>query len=138
MSKINSILVAVDFRDDNTDICRDAVIFARKLGAEVTFVYAVDYVPYYPYFPYDEEQIEKDFIKEVNAKMAKLQEVFEKEDVKVNAPIVKKGKPWEVICNTADKIDACAIVVGIGHHFLFDSLIGSVTERVCHKKAESY
>jgi nucleotide-binding universal stress UspA family protein len=130
MSTFNSLLVAVELKDVDSEICSDAIIFAKKMNAEVTLVHAIEYIPYYPYFPYDAEKVHDDMLKELTQKMDKLKEVFTKDGLIVNDYIIEEGHAYEIICNVANKINACAIVLGVGQHYLMEELIGSTTEKV--------
>ena len=130
MSTFNSLLIAVDLREVDSKVCSDAVIFAKKMNTEITLIHAIEYIPYYPYFPYDEKKIHKDLIDEVTLKMDQLKDVFVQNDITVNDYIIKEGNAYEVICETANDINACAIVLGVGQHYLMEKLIGSTTEKV--------
>lgn len=51
--------------------------------------------------------------------------------VSVGRPLIKAGKPWEVIVSTASKVGAGLIVLGThGYSGLKHAVLGSVAERV--------
>jgi nucleotide-binding universal stress UspA family protein len=130
MKALKSILIAADLLENNADICADAILFAKMMEAEVTLIHAIEYIPYYPYYPYNEEKFIDDCQAGIHARMDKLKDVFIAQGLKVNENIVEHGKAYEVICNAAEKIDACGIIIGVGNHFLLENIIGSTAEKV--------
>ncbi len=137
MPHINTMLIAVDLRENDAEICTDAIVFAKTMKSEVTLIHAIEYIPYYPYFPYDEKKIHDDLVAELSEKMEKLKGLFEAQGVHVDKFIIEQGHAYNVICKAADDINACAIVVGLGQHYLLENLIGSTTEkvtRIAHQK----
>ncbi|MCH2206782.1 MAG: universal stress protein [Lentisphaerales bacterium] len=87
-------------------------------------------LPVLPYYPYNEKQFREDCYNKINKRIDEQKETFKAAGVKVNNKITNSGKAYEVICNAADKIGACAIIVGVGEHFILENLIGSTTEKV--------
>ena len=124
------LLVALDINDKSQRNTQEAISLAKKLNAEVTVVHAVEYIPYYPYLPYDEKKVEESFKKDVNEKLDVIKELFASEGVKLNDCIVEKGKAFRVICDTADKVKANRIVIGVGPHYMMESIIGSTADKV--------
>jgi nucleotide-binding universal stress UspA family protein len=134
---MKTLIVAADFRESNPEVCDRAIAFAKKMNATVSLVHAIEYIPYYPYYPYNEKQFREDCYNEINKRMDELKEIFKAKGVQVNENIIESGKAYDVICNAADKIDACAIIVGVGEHFLLENLIGSTTEKVTRLAKQS-
>ena len=130
MSQLNSLLVALDFRETSSAVCREAIAIAKTLKTEITLVHAVEYLPYYPYYPYDSEKVHNDLFQEINQKLDTLKEEFTKEGIVVNKHIIKEGKAYNIICESADEINACGILIGVGDHYLLENLIGSTADKV--------
>lgn len=127
---MKKLLVATDFRESNSQVCAKAIAFAKHLQAEVSLVHAIEYIPYYPYYPYNEKKFRQDCYNEINERMNEQKDIFEAAGITVNENIIEDGNAYDVICNAATKIHACAIIVGVGEHFLLENLIGSTAEKV--------
>lgn len=130
MSQLNSLLVALDFKETSSSVCKEAIVIAKTLKTEITLVHAVEYLPYYPYYPYDSEKVHDDLYHELNEKLDKLKAQFVKEGIVVNEHIIKEGKAYNIICSAADEIQACGIIIGTGDHYLLENLIGSTADKV--------
>jgi len=130
MSQFNSLIVAVDFRESSSPVCNEAIIIAQRLQAEVTLVHAIEYLPYYPNYAYDADQIFSDLLHELTEKLDVLKSKFTDAGLVVNEHIIEKGKAFEVICNTANSLDACGIMIGVGEHYLLENLIGATADKV--------
>ena len=126
----STIIVGVDFKDDTLEICREAVHYALKLKSSITLVHAIEHEIYYPYFPYDQDKIDESSTIEINNHLDKIESFIKLHHVKFEQPIVRKGRTYEVISTVADELNARAIVIGVGKHYLFEELIGSTTEKV--------
>ncbi|MCM8534337.1 MAG: universal stress protein [Lentisphaeraceae bacterium] len=133
MARYKSILIALDFRDGNNLLCQEAINVAKNLKSEVTLVHAVEYLPYYNHFPYDEKKVEADLIKELTAKLDEVAKYFKDAGVTVNKHMIRKGKAIDIICDGAEDIDACAILVGVGEHHILENIIGSTADKVINK-----
>ena len=132
MAQYKSLLVATDFREGSSELCREAILIAKNLQSEVTLIHAVEYLPYYPYYPYDAEKVHNDLLEELTGKLNEVKNEFMKAGVIVNDHIIEEGNAYDVICKTADKIDACGIIIGVGEHHLLEKLIGSTASKVHH------
>jgi nucleotide-binding universal stress UspA family protein len=132
MARNNSLIVALDFREGSLEICHEAIILAKYLESEVTFVHAVEYMPYYPYYPYNEKKIHEDLILELTQKLDQVKIQFTEEGITVNEHIIEEGNACEIICNTADKINARGIIVGVGEHHILENLIGSTANKIAN------
>ena len=130
MSQLNSLLIALDFKETSSKVCQEAIAIAKTLKTEVTLIHAVEYLPYYPYYPYDSEKVHDDLYHEINKKLDNLGEEFRKEGIVVNEHIIKEDKAYKAICDTADAIQACGIIIGVGDHYLLENLIGSTADKV--------
>lgn len=129
MSK-EHLLVALDINDTSERNSKEAIELAKKLDADVTVVHAIEYIPYYPYLPYDEKKVEEDFAKDINKKLEAVKQVFSAQGIILKDCIVEKGKAFNLICETADKVKATKIVLGVGPHYLLESIIGSTADKV--------
>ena len=78
----------------------------------------MEYLPYYPYYPYDAEKVHNDLLEELTGKLNEVKNEFLKAGVVVNDHIIEEGNAYDVICKTADKINACGIIIGVGEHHL--------------------
>ena len=130
MSQFNSLIVAVDFRESSYPLCQEAIIIAKRLKAEITLVHAIEYLHYYPYYPFDAERVHNDLLEELTQKLDGYKEKFTSEGIIANEHIIKEGKAFEVVCQAAEDVNACGIMVGVGDHFLLENLIGSTADKV--------
>lgn len=130
MSQFNSLLIALDFKETSTALLDEAIVLAKGMKTEVTLVHAVEYLPYYPYYPYNSEKVHDDLFAEITSKLDKLKKKFTAEGITVNDHIIKEGKACKIICDSADEISACAIIIGVGDHYLLEKLIGSTADKV--------
>lgn len=62
--------------------------------------------------------------------MDEQKEIFAAASVKVNKNIIESGKAYEVIGNAADEIETCAIIVGVGEHFLLENLLALLLRKL--------
>jgi nucleotide-binding universal stress UspA family protein len=125
-----TLIIGIDLKDNNSNLFEKAVKFAHKLESSITLVHAIEYLPYFPYLPYDEEKYDEFAYAEIEKKMAELERKIISLGGNIRKSIVDKGKTYEVLSKTADKLNAKAILVGVGQNYLFDNLIGSTTEKV--------
>lgn len=126
----DTIILGVDFKDNTINLCKEAIRYALKLKSSITLVHAIEYIPYYPYFPHDEKKIDDFFHSDLKWQLDQLESYIKLYNVEVKDAIIEKGKTYEILCDKANKLDAKAIVVGVGKHYLFEELIGSTTEKV--------
>ena len=132
MAQYKSLLVATDFREGSSELCREAILIAKNLQSEVTLIHAVEYLPYYPYYPYDAEKVHNDLLEELTGKLNEVKQLFVEAGIQVNDHIIEEGNAYDVICKCADKINACGIIIGVGEHHLLEKLIGSTASKVHH------
>jgi len=124
------LLIALDINDKSQRNTKEAIALAQKLEADVTIVHAVEYIPYYPYLPYDEKKVEAAFKHDVEEKLAVIKKEFDEAGVNLKDCIVEKGKAYKVICDAADRVKATRIVIGVGPHYMMESIIGSTADKV--------
>ena len=127
MREIKRILVPIDFSDISLAALRQARLFAEKFGAELVLLHVIETYPidYMVGLP-DARQMNKSLEETAEARLNKL--------AQTEGPartLVRWGKPFHEIVNTAEKLAADLIVLpthgytGIKHAYL-----GSTAERV--------
>lgn len=134
--KINKILVPIDFSDYSKNSLRFAVNFTKSFNAKLYLVYVVEPVVYPPDFsmgqiaiPSIDLEMDKRAIEELN----KLAEQDIPSDVEVKT-IVKTGKPFIEIIETAEEEDIDLIIISThGHTGVEHILFGSTAEKVVRK-----
>jgi nucleotide-binding universal stress UspA family protein len=130
MSQLNSLLVAVDFKKSSEELCHQACFMARQISAEVTLLYVMEGSPLNPYYQDNITSPLDDWIQKTVIKLDEVKARFNKEGIKVNEHIIKEGVAYKAICKTADEINACGIVLGVGDHYFLEDFIGTTADKV--------
>ncbi len=133
---INKILVPIDFSDYSKSSLRFAVNFTKSFNAKLYLVYVVEPVVYPPDFsmgqiaiPSIDLEMDKRALEELN----KLAEQDIPSEVEVKT-IVKTGKPFIEIIETAEEEDIDLIIISThGHTGVEHILFGSTAEKVVRK-----
>ena len=81
---------------------------------------------------YDAEKVYNDLLEELTDKLNEVKNEFMKAGTVVNDHVIEEGNAYDLICKTADKINACGIMIGVGEHHLPEKLIGSTASKVHH------
>jgi nucleotide-binding universal stress UspA family protein len=127
--KLKSILVPLDFSKISEKALDYAVPLAKKFGAKITLLHAIEPLPYsmdLTYVPMGEGFPVGPMKKELNALAKKMLEPELLKDV-----IVEVGTAFEVIANVARDCEADLIVITThGHTGLKHVFMGSTAERV--------
>jgi nucleotide-binding universal stress UspA family protein len=126
----STIILGVDFKDNTMNLCKEAIRYALKLKSSITLVHTVEYIPYYPSFPHNEKKVQEFFNNDMKLQLGQLESFIKLFNVEVRSSVIEKGKTYEVICNVANRLDAKAIIVGVGQRYLFEEFIGSNTEKI--------
>ncbi len=133
MSRIQKILVPIDFSKSTETVFAAACEQAKQTGAELYLLYVVeDLTPYVglsvPHISLDE--IEREMEEAAHRKMTLF--VEQREDVGVALhPEIRRGNVASVITEFAREIDADLIVMGThGYSGLEKLLLGSNAEKV--------
>lgn len=126
----STIILGVDFKDNTMNLCKEAIRYALKLKSSITLVHTVEYIPYYPNFPHDEKKVQEFFNSDMKIQLGRLESFIKLFDIKVERSVIERGKTYEVLCNVANRVDAKAIIVGVGQRYLFEEFIGSTTEKI--------
>jgi len=133
---ISKVLVPIDFSDYSKSALKYAVNFVKHFEAQLILVYVVEPVIYPPDFsmgqiaiPSVDVEMDKRAVEELN-KLAN-QEI--PGEIKVKS-IVKTGKPFIEIIETAGEEDADLIIIAThGHTGMEHILFGSTAEKVVRK-----
>lgn len=134
--KIKKILVPIDFSDYSKAALRYAVNFTKLFNAEIILIYVVEPVIYPPDFSMGQIAIPTvttefdDRAKEELKKLAK-NEIPSETNV---TTILKTGKPFVEIIDTASELDVDIIIIAThGHSGVEHILFGSTAEKVVRK-----
>jgi nucleotide-binding universal stress UspA family protein len=134
--KINKVLVPIDFSDYSKAALRYAVNFTKLFKAEIILIYVVEPVIYPPDFSMGQIAIPTvttefdDRAKEELKKLAK-EEIPSQTNV---TTVLKTGKPFVEIIDTATELDVDIIIIAThGHSGVEHILFGSTAEKVVRK-----
>lgn len=136
MNLIKKILVPVDFSDYSKDALKYAVQFAKQFNARLYIVYVVEPVIYPADFSMGQVAIpslENDIKNRAEEEMESLVKSFVDPSIKTEK-IIKTGKPFVEIIETAREVDADIIIMAThGHTGVEHLLFGSTAEKVVRK-----
>ena len=119
---INNILCAVEVSEEGEKVVTKALDLADKFGAKVHLVTVISY-----------SLLPKDYQAKLEEDIApKLEAMASKFDISKNRISVKVGKPYQVICQKAEAIEADLIVVGTHSEKGIASMIGSTANGVAN------
>ncbi len=134
--EIKKILVPIDFSDYSKSSLKYAVNFVKIFQAELFIIYVVEPVIYPPDFSMGQIAIPSVDLEMDKRAVEELNKLAQKEiptDVKVH-PIVKTGKPFLEIIETASEEDIDLIIIAShGHTGVEHLLFGSTAEKVVRK-----
>ncbi len=132
MQSYEKILVAVDFSDISDHLMQRAVDLARRLGAGLTVMHAVDYA-----WPSDTDlilppvdEVESQLRSSAQERLKQLIEAHNAGDATV---VVTVGRPVAEILDTAEQQGADLIVIGTHGHSALGGLLGSTADKVNHR-----
>ena len=133
---IRKVLVPIDFSDYSKNSLKYAVNFVKSFGADLYLIYVVEPVIYPPDFSMGQIAIPSVDLEMDKRAVEELQKLAKKEipsEVKVNT-IVKTGKPFIEIIETAAELDIDLIIIAThGHTGVEHILFGSTAEKVVRK-----
>lgn len=133
---INKVLVPVDFSDYSKSSLRYAVNFAKYFNADIYLVYVVEPMVYPPDFSMGQIAIPSVDVEMDKRATEELSNLAKKEippDLKSKV-IVKTGKPYVEIIETAKEEDIDLIIIAThGHTGIEHVLFGSTAEKVVRK-----
>ncbi|MFO7526061.1 MAG: universal stress protein [Ignavibacteriaceae bacterium] len=134
--KINKILVPIDFSDYSKAALRYAVNFAQLFNAEIILIYVVEPVIYPPDFSMGQiaiPTVTTEFDERAKEELKKLanNEIPVHTNVQT---VLKTGKPFVEIIDTAAEMDVDIIIIAThGHSGVEHILFGSTAEKVVRK-----
>lgn len=135
---MKTILVPVDLSPATARVAQTACTFARKLGARLVLLNAVETLPFImnDYYGYDASLLGEIVASSEKAAARKLTALAERcrrhvSDVRT---VSQSGHPVPVILDQATRLKADCIVLGThGRGAVFDLLMGSTTQGVLRK-----
>lgn len=126
-----SFLVACDFSVSSIAAISTAAALAKLAGGSLVLLHVIE--PVTPGFLIEgtvSRQSQGQLRARVTSELCALAATHAK-GVRLGRPLVKAGKPWEVIVSTASKVGTDLIVLGThGRTGLQHAILGSVAERV--------
>ena len=134
--EIKKILVPIDFSDYSKNALKYAVNIVETFKAEMFLVYVVEPVIYPPDFSMGQiaiPSVNTEWDERAKEELKKLAEAEIPKEIKVQT-IVKTGKPFLEIIDTATEKDIDLIVIAThGHSGVEHILFGSTAEKVVRK-----
>ncbi|QQS37835.1 MAG: universal stress protein [Ignavibacteriales bacterium] len=130
------ILVPIDFSDYSKSSLRYAVNFAKQFNAGIILVYVVEPIIYPPDFSMGQIAIPTTGLEMDKRAVEELEKLAETEIPKdlVKKTLVKTGKPFYEIIDTAKEEDVDLIIISThGHTGVEHILFGSTAEKVVRK-----
>ena len=134
--EIKKILVPIDFSDYSKNALNYAVDFAKLFSAELTLIYVVEPVIYPPDFSMGQISVPSVDIEMDKRAKEELENLAKKQIPKElkTKTIVKTGKPFIEIIETAADVEADMIIIAThGHSGMEHMLFGSTAEKVVRK-----
>ena len=125
MTRLRRFLLAFDFNKSTKPAVAKAAYFAEKFDSEIIPVHAVEHIPYHyglNYWHVIHDEI-KPRIEEV------CQELSQK-GLRVHAPIIKEGRPYDVILSTAEQFKVDMIVLGGGKSGITENFLGNTATKI--------
>ena len=131
---MKKILVAVDSSDHAQKVTEEAVKLAAGLNAQVEILTVYeDLMKDVPQIPQaDRENIRKTHLEELETLLQEKARLFEEKGIPVQTTLAK-GRPGQVICDTAKGDDYFLVLLGSrGLSGLTEFFLGSVSNKVAH------
>ncbi len=133
---IKKVLAPIDFSDYSKDALKYAVAFVKAFNAELYLIYVVEPVIYPPDFSMGQIAMPSVDIEMDKKAQEELDNLAKKEippELKIKT-IVKTGKPFLEIIETAEEEDIDLIIIAThGHTGIEHILFGSTAEKVVRK-----
>lgn len=134
--KIKKVLVPIDFSDYSRNALHYSIEFAKHFDAELILVYVVEPMIYPPDFSMGQVAVpamDLELDKRAREELDKLSKTEAPKDMKVKT-VVKTGKPFYEIIETASEEDVDLIIIAThGHSGVQHILFGSTAEKVVRK-----
>ncbi|MBU1096564.1 MAG: universal stress protein [Ignavibacteriae bacterium HGW-Ignavibacteriae-2] len=136
MDNIKKILVPIDFSDYSKNALRYSVNFAKSISAKMYLIYVIEPMIYPADFSMGQIAIpaaDIDMTKRAQEELNTLANNEIDNSIAVEV-IIKSGKPFVEIIETASEIDADLIIIAThGHTGVEHLLFGSTAEKVVRK-----
>jgi nucleotide-binding universal stress UspA family protein len=136
MKLIKNILVPIDFSDYSKNALRYAVQFAKNFQAKMYLIYVVEPMIYPADFSMGQVAIpsmDADLQNRAEEELKNLANSFIDSSLEIET-LIKTGKPFVEINETAKEIDADLIIMAThGHTGVEHLLFGSTAEKVVRK-----
>jgi nucleotide-binding universal stress UspA family protein len=133
---IKKILVPIDFSEYSKNALKYAQEFSKYFGAEIVLIYVVEPMLYPPDFSMGQiamPTIDIELDKRAKEELEKLAKNEIASDIKTEI-IIKTGKPFVEIIQTASDLDVDLIIIAThGHSGVEHILFGSTAEKVVRK-----
>lgn len=134
--KINKILVPIDFSDYSKNALKYAQEFALLFNAEIILIYVVEHIVYPPDFSMGQiafPPIDTELDKRAREELENLAKNEINPQTKYQI-LIKTGKPFLEIIQTATELDIDLIIIAThGHSGVEHILFGSTAEKVVRK-----
>ena len=125
MASVKRFLLALDFNKSTRSAIKKVEYLAGKCKGEILPVHAVEYVPYHYCLNYWNEMVNK-----IKPGIEEICRGLTAQKLNVLPPIIKEGRPYDVILTTADENDIDMIVIGAGSRGLAESLLGTTAVKI--------
>lgn len=125
MTKLQRILLAFDFKGITKPAVEKAAFLAEHFDSEIIPVHAVEHVPYHHglnYWNALHDQIKPRMLNVCNA--------LSDRGLKVRTPIIKEGRPYDIILSNANTLDVDIILIGAGKPSLAENLLGTTAVKI--------
>jgi nucleotide-binding universal stress UspA family protein len=136
MDEIKKILVPIDFSDYSKKALQYSVKFSKRFEADITLIYVIEPAVYPADFSMGQIAVpaaDMDLHERAREELKNLARLEIGDDVNVEI-ILKTGKPFVEIIETANEIDADLIIIAThGHTGVEHLLFGSTAEKVVRK-----
>lgn len=136
MSLIKNILVPIDFSDYSKNALKYAVQFAKTFNAKIFLIYVVEPMIYPADFSMGQVAIpsmDSDLQNRAEEELKNLAKSYSETALQIET-IIKTGKPFVEINETAKETDADLIIMAThGHTGVEHLLFGSTAEKVVRK-----
>ncbi len=133
---IKKVLVPIDFSDFSKSALRYAISFAKTYNADIILVYVVEPVIYPPDFSMGQiaiPAVNTEWDTKAKDELDRLAKTEIPSDIKVTT-VIKTGKPFVEIIDTATEYNADIIIIAThGHSGVEHILFGSTAEKVVRK-----
>lgn len=136
MNLIKNILVPVDFSDYSKNALKYAINFVKMFDAKLFLIYVVEPMVYPADFSMGQVSLPSMDSDMMERSKSELEELAKKEiDPEIDCKaIVKTGKPFMEINETASELDIDLIIISThGHTGVEHLLFGSTAEKVVRK-----